>query len=95
MRKILRLLFHVVAHVYHCHFREVVLLNLHAHLNCLFAHITLFNSRFCLIEARETEILHDLVVALKILDAEEVPPSDSPPQHQSPASTVEPPNPQP
>lgn len=66
VRKILRLLFHVLAHLYHCHFREVVLLNLHAHLNCVFAHLTLLNARFCLIDSKETEILHDLVVALKL-----------------------------
>uniref|UniRef100_A0A1B6GSS9 Mob1/phocein family protein n=1 Tax=Cuerna arida TaxID=1464854 RepID=A0A1B6GSS9_9HEMI len=70
VRKILRLLFHVLAHLYHCHFREVVLLSLHAHLNCVFAHLTLFNARFELIEARETEILNDLVIALKILEPE-------------------------
>lgn len=70
VRKILRLLFHVVAHLYHCHFREVLLLNLHAHLNCVFVHLTLFNERFRLIEPRETEILDDLVVALKILVTE-------------------------
>uniref|UniRef100_A0A1B6C4Q3 Mob1/phocein family protein n=1 Tax=Clastoptera arizonana TaxID=38151 RepID=A0A1B6C4Q3_9HEMI len=70
VRKILRLLFHVLAHLYHCHFREVVLLNLHSHLNCVFAHLTLFNARFDLIDSRETEILNDLVVALKILDTE-------------------------
>lgn len=70
VRKILRLLFHVVAHLYHCHFREVLLLNLHAHLNCVFVHLTLFNERFRLIEPRETEILDDLVVALKILATE-------------------------
>lgn len=64
--KILRLLFHVLAHLYHCHFREVVLLNLHAHLNCVFAHLTLFNHRFQLIELKETEILQDLVLALKV-----------------------------
>nr|CAD7261428.1 unnamed protein product [Timema shepardi]CAD7575278.1 unnamed protein product [Timema californicum] len=67
VRKILRLLFHVLAHLYHCHFREVVLLNLHAHLNCVFAHLTLFNHRFQLIDLKETEILQDLVVALKVL----------------------------
>lgn len=66
VRKILRLLFHVLAHLYHCHFREVVLLNLHAQLNCVFAHLTLFNHTFQLIEPKETEILQDLVIALKI-----------------------------
>jgi len=66
VRRIFRLLFHVLAHVYHNHFREVMLLTLHAHLNCIFAHFTLFNERFKLIEERETEVLHDLVVALKL-----------------------------
>ncbi|XP_075213325.1 MOB kinase activator 2 isoform X1 [Lycorma delicatula] len=80
VRKILRLLFHVLAHMYHCHFREVVLLNLHQHLNCVFAHLTLFNDRFDLIESRETEILSDLVVALKILEPD--------PQLQSQSQTV-------
>lgn len=44
----------------------MVLLNLHAHLNCVFAHLTLFNHRFQLIELKETEILQDLVLALKV-----------------------------
>lgn len=66
VKKIHRLLFHVLAHLYHSHFREMVLLNLHAHLNCIFAHFILFNQRFILIDDKETEILHDLVVALKL-----------------------------
>ncbi|CAL4079331.1 unnamed protein product, partial [Meganyctiphanes norvegica] len=71
VKKIHRLLFHVLAHLYHSHFREMVLLNLHAHLNCIFAHFILFNQRFTLIEEKETEILHDLVVALKLLPESE------------------------
>ena len=59
LRRIQKLLFHVVAHIYHSHFREVspspsdrsdfltisqiVLLGLHAHLNSIFAHIIEFN----------------------------------------------------
>lgn len=70
VRKILRLLFHVMAHLYHTHFREVVLLNLHAHLNCLFAHLILFDERFSLIDPAETVVLSDLVQALKILGPE-------------------------
>jgi len=71
VKKILRLLFHVIAHLYHSHFRELVLLNLHTHLNCVFAHLSVFNHRYQLIELRETEILQDLVVALKILGDDE------------------------
>lgn len=76
VRKILRLLFHVLAHLYHSHFRELVLLNLHTHLNCVFAHLSVFNHRYQLIELRETEILQDLVVALKILGDEDEPATD-------------------
>jgi Mob1/phocein family len=43
VRKILRLLFHVIAHLYAAHFREVALLGLHAHLNLTFAHLTTLN----------------------------------------------------
>ncbi|KAL7294775.1 hypothetical protein TKK_0011710 [Trichogramma kaykai] len=64
VRKILRLLYHVIAHIYHNHFREVTQLGLHVHLNCVFAHLSLLNQRFNLIDAKETEILHDLEAAL-------------------------------
>lgn len=76
VKKILRLLFHVLAHLYHSHFRELVLLNLHSHINCVFAHLSVFNNRYQLIELRETEILQDLVVALKILGDDEEPTAD-------------------
>ena len=56
----------MVAHLYHQHFRELLLLGLHGHLHCLFAHLILFNGRFRLIDEKETEILQDLVVALRL-----------------------------
>lgn len=62
----MRLLYHVIAHIYHSHFKEIVLLNLHPHLNCIFAHLVLYNERFKLIEEKELEVLHDLAVALKL-----------------------------
>ncbi|XP_044734861.1 MOB kinase activator-like 2 isoform X2 [Chrysoperla carnea] len=66
VRKIIRLLFHVVAHLYAAHFREVVLLGLHAHLNLTFAHLTALQHRFSLIEPKETEVLRDLELALRL-----------------------------
>lgn len=68
VRKIIRLLFHVIAHLYAAHFREVVLLGLHAHLNLTFAHLTALHNRFSLIEPKETEVLRDLEVALKLTE---------------------------
>ncbi|XP_062699102.1 MOB kinase activator-like 2 [Aedes albopictus] len=67
-RKILRLLFHVIAHLYAAHFREVALLGLHAHLNLTFAHLTALHRRFNLIEPKETEVLRDLEIALRLTD---------------------------
>ena len=55
-----RLLFHVIAHVYHAHFREIVLLQLHAHLNALFAHFVGFSNRFELLDDKELEVSCDL-----------------------------------
>ncbi|KAG8178038.1 hypothetical protein JTE90_025093 [Oedothorax gibbosus] len=66
VKKIQRLLFHVLAHIYHIHFKEIVLLNMHAHLNTLFAHFTIFNERFNIVDEKETEILQDLAIALKL-----------------------------
>lgn len=62
----MKLLYHVIAHLYHSHFKEIVLLELHPHLNCIFAHLVLFNEQFKLIEDKELEVLHDLAVALKL-----------------------------
>jgi len=67
IRKMFRLLFHVIAHVYHAHFREIVLLQLHAHLNALFAHFVGFSYTFSLVDEKELEVLEDLIVALKII----------------------------
>lgn len=46
----------MVAHIYHAHFREIVLLQLHAHLNAIFAHFVEFNLRFNTVEEKEIEV---------------------------------------
>jgi len=66
LRRIQKLLFHVVAHIYHSHFREIVLLGLHAHLNSIFAHIIEFNLCHRVLEDKEVEVLQDLIHALKL-----------------------------
>ncbi|XP_050292793.1 MOB kinase activator-like 2 isoform X2 [Anthonomus grandis grandis] len=75
VRKIVRLLFHVVAHLYAAHFKEVVMLGLHSHLNQTFAHLMALHNRFALIDPKETDILHDLEVALGL--NEDPPPETS------------------
>ncbi|KAJ6628662.1 MOB kinase activator-like 2 [Pseudolycoriella hygida] len=67
-RKILRLLFHVIAHLYAVHFQEIALLGLHSHLNLTFAHLTALHKRFNLIESKETDVLRDLEIALRLSD---------------------------
>ncbi|OQR68005.1 MOB kinase activator 2-like [Tropilaelaps mercedesae] len=64
IKKIHGLLLAVLAHLYHGHFREILLLELHAHLNTLFSHFTLFNAHFGL---NDDDVLKDLAVALKLL----------------------------
>ncbi|ERL91246.1 hypothetical protein D910_08581 [Dendroctonus ponderosae] len=64
VRKIVRLLYHVVAHLYAAHFKEVLLLGLHSHLNLTFAHLMALHHRFTLIDPKETDILEDLEMAL-------------------------------
>ncbi|KPJ16261.1 Mps one binder kinase activator-like 2 [Papilio machaon] len=66
VRRVVRLLFHVVAHLYAAHFRELVLLRLHAHLHLTFAHLTALDRRFALLDHKETEVLRDLEVALRL-----------------------------
>lgn len=72
VKKIHGLLLHVLAHLYHAHFREMVLLQLHGHLHSLFAHFTLFNARFNLVDPKDALVLQDLAVALGLC-----PPADS------------------
>lgn len=84
VKKIHGLLLHVLAHLYHAHFREMVLLQLHGHLHSLFAHFTLFNARFNLVDPKDALVLQDLAVALGLC-----PPADSANNGQStPASAA-------
>jgi hypothetical protein len=75
VKKILLLLFHVLAHIYYSHFREIEILNLHSQTNCIFAHFMLFNYQFLLIDDKETEVLQDLAIALQLIS----PPPPTPP----------------
>lgn len=85
-RKVYRLLFHVLAHIYHMHFNEIVILDLHKHLNCIFAHLILFNQQFNLIDSKELDTLNDLSIALKLV------PDNQTTQEPMQTSTPEPPS---
>ncbi|XP_033753514.1 MOB kinase activator 2-like isoform X2 [Pecten maximus] len=64
VKKFHKYLFHIVAHIYHAHYSDVVNLGIHGHLNSLFTHFTVFNIKFDLMEDKETDILQDLIKAL-------------------------------
>ena len=60
VRKIHRYLFHVLAHIYHSHYGQMVQLGLHGHLNTLFSHFMVFSAHFQLLQEKEAEVLMDL-----------------------------------
>ncbi len=65
VRRIHRHLLHVLAHIYHAHFREIALLKLHPHLNTLTQHFMTFNRKHGMLEEKEAEVLEDLFVKLE------------------------------
>ena len=64
-KKIVRLLLHTLAHVYHAHYQDMVRFGLNAHLNTLTYHFMLFAKVFHLSEERDFQMLGDL---FKLLD---------------------------
>jgi hypothetical protein len=66
VKKIHRLLLHVLAHVYQCHWRHLAALRLHGHMNTLAYHFLLFNRQFSLIDDKEAEVLDDLFDRLRL-----------------------------
>ena len=59
-KKVYRYVFHVIAHMYHAHFKQLLALGLHAHLNLVFQHFIMFARHHNLIDDKETEVLDDL-----------------------------------
>ncbi|CAL1548268.1 unnamed protein product [Lymnaea stagnalis] len=57
VKRIHKYLFHVLAHIYHAHYRLLRQLGLHAHLNTLFTHFMVFTSKFDLVQDKESDIL--------------------------------------
>ncbi|MBN3296817.1 MOB2 kinase, partial [Amia calva] len=64
VQKIFLYLFHTLAHLYWAHFRDVVKLEMHPHLNTLFLHFITFSREFGLLEPSEAAIMEDLTQAL-------------------------------
>ncbi|XP_068099093.1 MOB kinase activator 2-like isoform X1 [Hyperolius riggenbachi] len=64
IQKTFRLLFHLLGHIYTCHFKTVVNLELHPHLNTLYLHLLLFCAEFHLLDSKEMALSEDLTTAL-------------------------------
>nr|XP_033815908.1 MOB kinase activator 2-like [Geotrypetes seraphini] len=64
MQRIIRLLFHLLVHIYSSHFRMVLALELHPHLNTLYLHLLLFCAEFRLLEVAEMAVSEELTTAL-------------------------------
>ena len=60
MRKVHKLLLHVIAHLFHAHFKQFVDFNLHAFLNTFALHFLMFARRFALVDNKELEVVDDL-----------------------------------
>ncbi|KAH9519212.1 Maintenance of ploidy protein mob2 [Bulinus truncatus] len=60
VKRIHKYLFHVLAHIYHAHYRLLRQLGLHSHLNSLFTHFMVFTSKFDLVQDKESDILLQL-----------------------------------
>lgn len=64
VKKICKYLFHVLGHIYWAHFKEILALELHGHLNTLYVHFILFAREFNLLDPKETAVMDDLTEVL-------------------------------
>lgn len=64
MKRIHKYLLHIIAHIYHVHYKELLILGLNGHMNSLFTHFMVFNIKFDLLEEKDCEMLNELLKAL-------------------------------
>ncbi|KAJ1131792.1 hypothetical protein NDU88_010125 [Pleurodeles waltl] len=64
IQKVFRLLFHLLGHIYASHFKAVVKLELHPHLNTLYLHLLLFCAEFHMLDSKEMALSEELTTAL-------------------------------
>lgn len=56
-----------MAHIYHAHFLQLVQLDLHQHLNCVFSHMVIFGQEHKLLETtKDLNVLEDLIEAMQL-----------------------------
>ncbi|KAG8433958.1 hypothetical protein GDO86_012351 [Hymenochirus boettgeri] len=64
IQKTFRFLFHLLGHIYTCHYKTAVMLELHPHMNTLYLHLLLFCAEFDLLDSKEMALSEDLTTAL-------------------------------
>ncbi|KAL5006829.1 hypothetical protein ScPMuIL_015635 [Solemya velum] len=64
VKKVHKYLLHILAHIYHAHYKEILAVSIHGHLNSLFTHFMVFNFKYDLLEEKETEVVVELAKAL-------------------------------
>lgn len=64
VRKIFKLLFHVLAHMYYAHFNDLLNHGLHSHINTVLMNLFLYHQEFNLLDLKETAPLDDLLQAM-------------------------------
>ena len=78
IRKVWRLLLHVLAHLYHAHFKHLLAFNLQAFINTVTFHFMLFGKRFSLLaDAKDVDVLDDLFHKLNSVSARVIGKDDS------------------
>ena len=66
VKKIFKLMFHVMGHIYTSHFNSIVELGELLHLNTIFVHFMYFQMEHTLIDSKEIQTLEDLVQAFNL-----------------------------
>ena len=60
VKKIHKQLFHIMAHMYHSHYKELLHLKLNSYVNSIYLHFYLFNRNFNILDEKDIEIMDAL-----------------------------------
>ena len=60
VKKIYKHMFHILAHMYHSHYTELLQLKLNTYVNSIYLHLFTFNKSFSILDDKEVEIMDSL-----------------------------------
>ncbi|XP_031572534.1 MOB kinase activator 2-like isoform X2 [Actinia tenebrosa] len=73
VKKIEKLLFHVLVHLFFTHYLDFVNMGLHTHLNCAFMNFVIFNQEFNTLDPKEMAPLEDLAQLMGLMPPPPIP----------------------